>query len=66
MSDLATLFAKNPFQYSDQDLKELIKAFRERHTAFRSGLSIGAGKVAKPTPKQAELITKVDTSNLDI
>lgn len=41
MSDIATLFARDPLKMSDEDFSAIIQKFRESRTAF----------AAAPTPK---------------
>lgn len=55
MSDIATLFARDPLKMSDEDFAQIIAKFREARHAFVSG----------PAPKAAPK-PKVSKLNLDL
>lgn len=52
MADIAELFARDPLSLTDDDIDEVIKAFRDMRYKFNLG-DTRAGKVAK-TPKALE------------
>ena len=64
MSTLADLYAKDPHQYSSQDLQTVVHVLREQYKAFKAGnTSAGAAPTRKLTEKQAAAL---ETAGSDI
>lgn len=63
MSDLQTLFARDPLSLSRQDLETIVRELRERRKQYNLG-NQSAGK-AKPQSAKAEAAKKV-TGQLNI
>jgi hypothetical protein len=62
MSDLATLFARNPLDLTKDDIRSIIEAFRASRKQFTLG-NAKAGSTKPPSPKQAkinDLASKLD------
>lgn len=60
--DITELFAKDPLQYTEQDLDAIIARFREARRQFNLG-NVKAGSTKPKTPKQkvtSELLSKLD------
>lgn len=51
MTDIAELFARDPMQLSEQDLDQIIRAFREMRGQFNLGAK-AAGSTKPKTEKQ--------------
>lgn len=68
MSDLADLFARDPRDLTRDDIREIVKGFRERRHLFNKG-NLKAGSTKPKTEKQkvaAELSKKLDLGDLDL
>jgi len=61
MSDIATLFARDPLKHTREDRVAIIEKLRSMRHIFNSG-NAGAGNVKKLTPKE----TAASTLKLDI
>ena len=59
MTTLSELFARDPNNCTRDDIKEIIKAYRERRAQFNLG-NLSAGKVKEPTSKMKELSKEVN------
>jgi hypothetical protein len=57
MSDIATLFARDPEKMSEADIDALIAAMREKRHIFNSGPAPMATKLTK---KETEVTNKLD------
>jgi hypothetical protein len=67
MSDLSTLFSKDPFKCSQQDIQEIVSALRARFSAYKKDNASGAGKMkVVPNAKQLELAKTLDMKDVDI
>jgi len=65
MTDLATLFARDPQKCSKEDVRIIVAAYRERRKQFQ----LGHTPPAKPkavTAKTAEALKAVSTSDIDL
>lgn len=65
MSDLATLFARDPNKCTKDDIRAIVLAFRDRRKQFNAGASL-AGKVKPVTGKAAETAQKIASNDLDL
>jgi len=63
MSDIAELFAKDPLEYSKQDIDEIIAYNRSKRAQFKAGISPTASK-AKPEVKA--VANKLDLGSLGL
>lgn len=66
MSDLATLFARDPLELTDQDLDAIVAKLRESRHQFNAG-NMRAGSTKPKTEKQKqaeELGSKLDLKDL--
>jgi hypothetical protein len=63
MSDIATLFARDPFAISDEEFKQIIAHFRESRHMFSTGM-----RPSTKVSKEKEEIRKLDlgVGDLDI
>lgn len=63
MTDLSTLFARNPLDLTRADITTIIEAFRKSRHQFNLG-NVRAGSTKPPTEKQKKLSALAD--KLDI
>jgi hypothetical protein len=63
MTDLSTLFARNPLDLTREDMTSIIEAFRKSRHQFNLG-NTKAGSTKPPTEKQKKLSALAD--KLDI
>lgn len=63
MTDLSTLFARNPLDLTREDISTMIEAFRKARHQFSLG-NVKAGSTKPPTEKQKKLSALAD--KLDI
>lgn len=64
MTDLSTLFARNPLDLTREDISTMIEAFRKARHQFSLG-NVKAGSTKPPTEKQKkinDLASKLDIS----
>jgi uncharacterized radical SAM superfamily protein len=54
MTDLSTLFARNPLDLTRDDISTIIEAFRKSRHQFNLG-NVKAGSTKPPTEKQKKL-----------
>ena len=66
MSDLLTIFSKDPFKCSKQDISDLVTGLRARLSSFKLDSGSGAGKMKPPSAKQLELKKVIDAGDLDV
>lgn len=62
MTDLSTLFSRNPLELTRDDLRTIIEAFRKSRHQFTLG-NVKAGSTKPPTEKQKkinDLASKLD------
>lgn len=64
MSELAEIFAKDPQEYSKQDLREVIAAMREARVSFNKG-NMKAGNTKPRTEKQKQHAELAQSLSLD-
>jgi hypothetical protein len=65
MSDLLTLFARDPLSYTKEDIKQIVAFYREKRKQYNAGGML-AGKV-KPAPAKAKaLADAIKSDELDI
>jgi hypothetical protein len=65
MSDLAELFARDPLEYSQQDLSDIIRVMREKRKQFNLG-NAKAGSTKPLTPKAKESLAIADKLGLKL
>jgi hypothetical protein len=65
MSDLADLFAKDPLNYTREDIDTVIRRFREANAQWQAGQK-SAGSTKKMNAKSKEPETKVDLGDLGL
>lgn len=65
--DITELFGKDPLQYTDDDLNQVISRFREARKQFNLGQA-AAGRTKPLTPKQQQTNSLLDKLgvNLDL
>jgi hypothetical protein len=66
MSDLATIFSKDPFKCSEQDIHDLVTALRARLASFKLDNTSGAGKMKAPSAKALELKKVISVGDIDL
>ena len=65
MSDMATLFARNPLSLTREDLDTIVAEMRKSRHAFSLG-NVKAGSTKPATPKQKELNSIAATITIDL
>lgn len=65
MSDLATLFARNPLSLTRADIDTIVAEMRKSRHAFTLG-NVKAGNTKPPTAKQKELQGLAAAMNISI
>lgn len=65
MSDIATLFARNPLELTRADVDKMIDEFRKSRHAFNLG-NMKAGSTKPPSAKQAEINSLASKMNITI
>ena len=65
MSDLHTLFARDPLSLTTDDLTAIVEGMRKSRHAFNLG-NAKAGSTKPPTAKQKQLLDLGSKLNLDI
>jgi hypothetical protein len=65
MSTLMELMSRDPNKCTKDDIREIIKAFRERRQQFVLG-NLSAGSTKAPTAKFAEIMKSVKSDDLDL
>jgi hypothetical protein len=65
VSDLATLFARNPLELTRTDIDTIVAEMRKSRHAFNLG-NMKAGSTKPLSPKQKELKSLGDSLNINI
>lgn len=65
MTDLATLFSRDPLQLTDPDIRSIIEEMRKSRHAFNAG-NAKAGSTKPKTEKQKAIATLADKLNISI
>lgn len=65
MSDLATLFARDPLQLTSEDIRSIIEEMRKSRHAFNAG-NMKAGSTKPPTEKQKTISALAEKMNISI
>lgn len=65
MSDLATLFARNPLELTREDLTTIVTTFRQSRHKFSLG-NAKAGSTKPKTAKQKEIESIADAITIDL
>ena len=64
MSDIATLFSRDPLHMSDEDFSAIIKKFRENRTAFTQATP--AAKAPTKAAAAKKLALDLDIGDIDV
>lgn len=65
MSDIATLFARDPLELTREDVSQIVTEMRKSRHAFSLG-NAKAGSTKPLTPKQKEIKSLADKLSIDI
>lgn len=65
MSDLATLFARDPLQLTKTDIRSIIEEMRKSRHAFNAG-NAKAGSTKPKTEKQKQVASLAEKMKIDI
>ena len=65
MSDLATLFARDPLELTNEDIRSIIEEMRKSRHAFNAG-NAKAGSTKPKTEKQKAIASLADKLNISI
>jgi len=65
MTDIATLFARDPLELTKEDISAIIEEMRKSRHAFNLG-NKSAGSTKPKTPKQKEIAALVDKLDISI
>lgn len=63
MSDIATLFQKDPMELTTDDIKTIVARYREARASFNLGEK-SAGATKKVTKPKGEKLTSLDLDDL--
>jgi len=67
MSDIATLFARDPLQMSDEDFSLIVQKFRENRSSFNSAPAIATKKPSTPkVTAEKKAILDLDIGDIDV
>ena len=66
MSSLQELFERDPFEYEEKDLKEIVRFFREKRKQSASVEANLKKRVAKPRRKKKNIIPDLDMTGLGL
>ena len=65
MTDIATLFAKDPMEYTKEDLGEIVQKFRDSWKQYNLG-NVKAGSTKPKTAKEKQTEALASVLKLDI
>lgn len=65
MSDLATLFARDPLSLTKPEIRSIIEEMRKSRHAFNAG-NMKAGSTKPPTEKQKAMMSLSEKLKIDI
>lgn len=65
MSDLAELFARDPLELTDDDIRSIIEEMRKSRHAFNAGNAM-AGSTKPKTEKQKQIASIAEKLKIDI
>lgn len=65
MSDLAELFARDPLELSDDDIRSIVEEMRKSRHAFNAG-NASAGSTKPKTEKQKAIASLAEKMNIKL
>lgn len=65
MSDLATLFARDPLKLTKDDIRSIVEEMRKSRHAFNAG-NAKAGSTKPKTEKQKQVLELADKMKIDL